>query len=123
MTDYFTQKDPEAKKIRLPELRPTPRDDLLIYCGILGIVLIGLGNWLVALNSVTMGLYVAVISSLGLKAAIVAMVDSSKTIDKAVLGVVTRFYDGQITNNTPHKQKTGAFLRSKSNTSNHKYRH
>ena len=90
MTDYFTQKDPEAKKIRLPELRPTPRDDLLIYCGILGIVLIGLGNWLVALNSVTMGLYVAVISSLGLKAAIVAMVDSSKTIDKAVLGVVDK---------------------------------
>jgi hypothetical protein len=90
VTDYFTPEDPEVNKIRLPELRPMPRDDLLIYCGILGVVLIGLGNWLVALNSVTAGLYVAVVSSLGLKAAIVASVDSSKTIDKTVLGVVEK---------------------------------
>jgi hypothetical protein len=90
VANVFQKSEPISydDKKRLPELRPMPRDDLMIWCGLLSVALIGLGNWLVALNNITVGLYVAVIGSLGVKNSILAYMNSAKEIDRTTLQVV-----------------------------------
>ena len=63
-----------GKNSRLPELRPIPRDDVMVTAGLLCVVTVGVGNWLIAKNSVTAGLYVVVTGSLGLANAILQFV-------------------------------------------------
>ena len=63
----------------LPELKPLPRDDVMVGMAFLCIITICLGNWSISKNYVTLGLYVIVGGSLGLAQTILKIV-SIKTL-------------------------------------------